>query len=59
MFRAVTPPAPPAPPATEVPRTIRRGLAYHCRRCDVYGYFGPDDQQACWSCEEADALGGR
>ena len=23
---------------------------------DVYGYLGPDDDQQCWACEEADAL---
>ena len=30
----------------------RRGYAYVCRRCDVYGYLGPDDQALCWACED-------
>ena len=47
-----------APPATttDEPMAIRRGFAYVCRRCDVYGYLGPDDDHVCWACEEGDAL---
>ena len=45
------------PPVTEAePMAIRRGFAYVCRRCDVYGYLGPDDDHICWSCEQADEL---
>jgi hypothetical protein len=45
------------PPAmTEEPSAIRRGFAYVCRRCDVYGYLGPDDDQSCWSCERPDSI---
>ena len=53
MARGVTLPA---PPVTEDPMAIRRGFAYVCRRCDVYGYFGPDDDHVCWSCEQGDDL---
>jgi hypothetical protein len=31
-------------------------MAYVCRRCDVYGYVGPEERQVCWSCEEPDDL---
>jgi hypothetical protein len=35
---------------------VRRGFAYVCQCCDVYGYLGPDDPQVCWSCDSAEAL---
>ena len=44
------------PTTAEEPLAIRRGFAYVCRRCDVYGYLGPDDDQLCWACEDGDAL---
>ena len=40
----------------EDPYAIRRGFAYVCRRCDVYGYLGPDDARMCWACEQDDEL---
>ena len=41
---------------TEEPHAIRRGFAYVCRTCDVYGYLGPDDPKICWSCETDEGL---
>ena len=35
---------------------VRRGFAYVCTSCDVYGYLGPDDPQVCWSCDSDEAL---
>ena len=32
------------------------GLAYVCRRCDVYGYVGPEEPQLCWACDAGDRL---
>jgi hypothetical protein len=45
-----------SPSTTEEPTALRRGFAYVCRRCDVYGYLGPDEDHRCWSCERADSI---
>jgi hypothetical protein len=45
---------PPAAPV--VVETSPAGMAYVCRRCDVYGYVGPDEPQVCWSCEGPEGL---
>lgn len=45
---------PPAVPVILDPSPA--GMAYVCRRCDVYGYVGPEELQVCWACEEAGDL---
>jgi hypothetical protein len=39
------------PPAPVVVESSPAGMAYVCRRCDVYGYVGPEEPQVCWACE--------
>ena len=46
----------PAPIATAEGPATRRGFAYVCQACDVYGYLGPDDPQVCWSCDTDEDL---
>jgi hypothetical protein len=43
-------------PAPVVVETSPAGMAYVCRRCDVYGYVGPDEPKLCWACDAADGL---
>ncbi len=45
---------PPVAPA--VMEASPAGMAYVCRRCDVYGYVGPEEPQVCWACELPDDL---